>query len=69
MIPVDLSKYQEVDADPKAIKQVNFTGNLYWPGNETMFFINEEAKEAILDFSRGTLKVLRMCSTIYFALI
>ena len=57
-MPVDLSKYQEVDADPKAIKQVNFAGNLYWPGNKTMFFINEEAKEAILDFSRGTLKVL-----------
>ena len=25
---IDLSKQQEVDADPKAIQQINFTGNL-----------------------------------------
>ena len=34
-----------------------------------MFFIIEEAKETILDFSQGTVGVLYMCSTIYFALI
>ena len=31
-----------------------------------MFFIIEEAKESILDFSLGTVKVLSMCSTILF---
>ena len=31
-----------------------------------MFFITEEAKEIVLDFSQGTLKVLWMCSTILF---
>ena len=28
MIAVDLSKQQALDADPKAIQQINFTGNL-----------------------------------------
>ena len=28
MIAVDLSKQQVLDADPKAIQQINFTGNL-----------------------------------------
>ena len=28
MIAIDLSKQQRVDADPKAIQQINFTGNL-----------------------------------------
>ena len=28
MIVMDLSKQQTLDADPKTIKQINFTGNL-----------------------------------------
>ena len=28
MIAIDLSKQQALDADPKPIKQINFTGNL-----------------------------------------
>ena len=28
MIAVDLSKQQGLDADPKAIRQINFTANL-----------------------------------------
>ena len=55
---IAISKQQELNANPKPIKQINFTGNLYWPGNKTMFFIMEEAKEAILDFSQETLKAL-----------
>ena len=65
LITIDLSKQQKLDADPKAIHQINFTGNLEWAGNTTMFFIIEEAKENILDFSKGTIKVF----SIYFALI
>ena len=41
-----------------------FTGNLYQAAGATMFFIIEEAKETILDFSLGTVKVLWMCSII-----
>ena len=29
MIAIDLSKKQALDADPSAIQQINFTGNLY----------------------------------------
>ena len=54
-----VNKQQELDADPKAIQQINFTGNLAWEGNASikMLFIIEEAKETILDFSEGTVKV------------
>ena len=58
MIVVDLSKQQALDADPRAIQQINFTANLDKAGNTTMFFIIEEAKETVLDFSQGTVKVL-----------
>ena len=55
---IDLSKQQALDADPRAIQQINFTANLDRNGNTTMFFIIEEAKETVLDFSQGTVKVL-----------
>ena len=58
MIAVDLSKQQALDADPRAIQQINFTGNLDRAGNTRVYFILEEAKETILDFSQGTVKVL-----------
>ena len=62
MIAIDLSKQQKLNADPKANQQINFTENLNWGqdvnDNTIMFFIIEEAKETILDFLQGTLKVL-----------
>ena len=58
LIAIDLSKQQKLDADPKAIQQINFTGNLTRGGDATMFFIIEEAKETVLEFSEGTVKVL-----------
>ena len=39
-------------------QQISFTENLDRDGNTTMFLIIEEAKETILDFSKGTMKVL-----------
>ena len=47
-----------LDADPRAIKQINITGNLDWAAGAFMFFIIEEAKEAVLDFSQGTVRLL-----------
>ena len=58
MIAIDLNKQQALDADPRAIQQINSTANLDRDGNTTMFFIIKEAKETILDFSQGTVKVL-----------
>ena len=65
MISIDLSKQQALDVDPKAIQQIDFTGNLDSPVNTTIFVIIEEAKETILDFSQVTVRILE----IYFALI
>ena len=58
MIAIDLSKQQLLHADLKAIQQINFTANLDRTGNTRIFFILEEAKETVLDFSEATVKVL-----------
>ena len=58
MIAVNLSKQQALDADLRAIQQINFTANLDRAGNTRIYFILKEAKETILDFSQGTVKVL-----------
>ena len=57
MIAIDLSK-QALDTDPRAIQQIIFTANLDRAGNTRIYFILEEAKVTILDFSQGTVKVL-----------
>ena len=58
MIAEDLSKQQALDADPRTIQQINFKANLDRAGNTRIYFILEEAKEAILHFLQGTVKVL-----------
>ena len=62
MKAVDLNKLQELDADPKAIQQINFTINLNRiedvNDNRTLFFIIEEPKETISDCPWVTVKVL-----------
>ena len=55
MIAIDSSKQQALEADPKSIQQINFTGNL--EQQAAIFFIIKEAKETVLDFSQGTVKV------------
>ena len=60
MITIDLSQRQVLDVDPRAIQQINFTANLDKAGNRTMFFVIEEAKETLLEFSKGTVKFLRV---------
>ena len=55
---IDLSKQQELDADPREIQQINFKANLDRNNGATMFFIIEEAKETVFEFSQETVKVL-----------
>ena len=55
MIGIDLGKQQVLDADPRETNRV--TANLDRAGNTTMFFIIEETKETVLDFSQGTAKL------------
>ena len=58
MIAINLIKQQALDADPRAIQQINFTANLDRAGNTRFYFILEEAKETVFEFSQGTVKVL-----------
>ena len=58
MIALDVSKQQALDPAPKAIQQIDFTEKLDIAGNARIYFILEEAKETVLDFSQGTIKVL-----------
>ena len=51
MIAIDLSKQQALDGDPREIHQINFVANLDRINNTRIFFIHEEAKETVLDFS------------------
>ena len=55
---VNLSKQEALDADPKAIQQISFTQNLDRAGNTRIYFILQEVKETVLDFSQGTVKYL-----------
>ena len=57
LIAIDLRKQQSLDADPKAIQQINITGNLDRAEPSEMLFIIEEAKETVLDFSKRIVKV------------
>ena len=49
------TKQQALDADPKAIQQINVTENL--KQQATIYFIIEEAKETVSDFSQGTVRI------------
>ena len=55
LIAIDLSKQQKLYADPKALQQINFTGNI--EKETSIFSITEQAKETVLDFSKVTFKV------------
>ena len=58
LIAIELSKQQKLDADPEAMQKITFTGNVDRAQSSTTFFITEETKETVLDFSKGTVKVL-----------
>ena len=58
MTAMYLSKQQALDANPRAIQQINFIANLDRAGNTTTFFIIEKAKETVLDFPQVTVKDL-----------
>ena len=56
LIAVDLSKQKALDADPRAIQQIIFTGKA--SENIVVYYILEQSKETILKFSKGTTNVL-----------
>ena len=61
LIAADLSKEKALDADPRVIQQIIFTGKIKATVANTrvvIFYILEKSKETILEFSKGTTKVL-----------
>ena len=56
LIAIDLSKQKELDADPRAIQQIEFIGNL--PHNSHALFVLEQSKTTQLEFFKGTAKVM-----------
>ena len=61
LIAADLSKQKALDADLRAIQQIIFTGKIKATEANTrviIYYILEKSKETILEFSKGTTKVL-----------
>ena len=56
VIAVDLSKQKELHADPRAIQQIEFYGIL--KTNSQVCTVLEKSKETVLEFYKGTAKVL-----------
>ena len=56
LIAADLSKQKALDADSRAIQQIIFTGKT--DNTIRVYYILEQSKETILEFSKGTTKVL-----------
>ena len=55
LVAVDLSKQKELDADPRAIQQIEFK---YMLGtNSRIYWVLEKSKETILEFYKGTVRV------------
>ena len=56
LIAVDFSKQKELDADPRTIQQTEFYGIL--KTNSQVCTVFEKSKETVLEFYKGTAKVL-----------
>ena len=61
LIAADLSKQKALDADSGAIQEIIFTGEIKATVADKkviIFYVLEKSKETILEFSKGTTKVL-----------
>ena len=58
LIAIDLSKQEKLDTDPKAIQQINFTGNLDRSEGVTMFLSLKKQKKQFQIFSNEIVKLL-----------
>ena len=61
LIAVDLSKQKALDANSRAIQQIIVTGKIKATEENTrvlIYYILETSKETVLEFSKGTTKVL-----------
>ena len=61
LIAADLTKQKALDADSRAIQQIIFTGKIKSTVENTrviIYYILKQSKETILEFAKGTTKVL-----------
>ena len=58
MNAIDLNKQPALESDPRAIEQINFTGNLDRATTARIYFILEEVKKTVLDISQETVNIL-----------
>ena len=61
LIAADLSEQKALDADSRAIQQIIFTGKIKATTENTrviIYYILEQSEETILEFFKGTTKVL-----------
>ena len=56
LIPADINKQKELDADPRAIQEIKFYGKLNT--NSQVCTVLEKSQETISEFYKGTTKVL-----------
>ena len=56
LVIINLSKKKELDSDPRSIQQIEFYCKL--DANSQMCTVLEKSKETILEFCKGTTKVL-----------
>ena len=56
LIAADLSKQKELDADPRALQQIEFYGML--KTKSQVCTVLEKSKETVLEFYKGAAKVL-----------
>ena len=57
LVAVDLSKQKELEADPRAIQQIEFKYTL--ETNSAIYWVLEKSKETILELYKGTLKYIK----------
>ena len=57
IVAVDLSHQSILDSDPKAIQQIEFVYKITNGAEAQILTVLEKEKEAILEFSKGTVKV------------
>ena len=61
LIAANLSEQKALDADSRAIQQIIFTGKIKATAENTrviIYYILEQSEETILEFFKGTTKVL-----------
>ena len=56
LVAADLSKQKALDADPKAIQQIVFTGGVKTKSG--IYYILEQSKETVFELYKGTANVL-----------